>query len=60
MERLKDLRGLLRATQKTLARLEKRPWKDTEEIERERAILEAIRREIQRLERQLVYSDFDL
>ena len=57
---VKDLRGFEKATQERLAELEKEPEPDDNLIIQERAMLEAICKEIQRLERQSFYSQLGI
>ncbi len=53
---IKELRGFERSIQERLSELEAEPEPNETMISQERAILEATRKEIQRLEKQSLYS----
>ena len=59
MEIMKELRTFVKAIQGKLAELEKEPVLNKELIMQEKAILEAIQKEIRRLEAQFFYSQMD-
>ena len=56
---MQQLRTLERSIQKKLAELEEDPVSNKELIMQEKAILEAIQKEIRRLERQSFYSQMN-
>lgn len=58
LDRIRALRQLVRSSLQILARLEKQAGANTEAVEAERAYLDATHREIQRLERKVLYSEF--
>lgn len=58
MERSRDLRVLLAASKKKIARLQKAPTKHRAELEAELAFHGQAQRELQRLERRMLYSEF--
>ena len=57
MELVKDLRTLARAIQAKIDDLEKEPLRNEELILEERAVLEATRKEIDKLERKAFYLE---
>jgi hypothetical protein len=57
MERIKDLRILLKSTQKILTTLEKNPIGNIDLILQERVILEGAQKEIERLKRKAFHLE---
>jgi len=60
MERIKDLRTLMKAAQEKLNEHVKGPTADEAVILHEKVILEAVRKEIRRLEGKILYSEFGI
>jgi hypothetical protein len=58
MERIKDLRILLQTTGEKLSQLERDPLSNQETILNNRTMVQAIHREIQKLERKNQYTEF--
>lgn len=58
LDRIRALRQSVRSSLQALAGLEKHGGANTEAVEAERAYLDATHREIQRLERKVLYSEF--
>lgn len=59
MQLIKELRVFEKSIQEGLARIKKEPTPNKELIKQEKTILEATQREIQRLEKQSLYSQLD-
>lgn len=58
LDRIRELRLSTRCSLQALARLEEQGGGNVEAVEAERAYLDATHREIQRLERKVLYSEF--
>ncbi len=58
LERSRELRVLLAASKKKIARLQRAPAKHHAELEAELALHDQAQRELQRLERRMLYAEF--